>query len=441
MNPLKHLSFGSLRHGLSSVFHDLPDLRQPGKVNYPLHDALMSGFACMFFQDPSLLQLQQRLEEAKHRNNLHTLFGIHETPESTQMRTVIDQVESHHFRPIFPTYLSRLQRGKHLDQFELFPGLHLCPIDGTQYFSSPHIHCQNCLTMTHQNGTTTYAHKVIQAGIMHPDHRQVIPLMPEEINNRDGGTKQDCEVNAAKRLLPKIRQDYPDLGIVLAGDSLFSQQPFISDVGSANMHDIFVAKPTDHICMMAWIDTYGVSRMQEKHIVDDQGRQHIYTWLHDVPLNGQKDTLRVNYLDYRIMACDKDGNERIIYHNSWVTDITITHENVGLLSRAGRCRWKIENECFNTLKNQGYHIEHNYGHGSNHLCFHFYLLTLVAFYVHQVLELTDGLYQSCRQKFGSKTHRWETLRSYSKILIFETWDQLLDFAYQPSKYDVSFHPP
>ncbi len=276
---------------------------------------------------------------------------------------------------------------------------------------------------------------------MHPDQRQVIPLMPEEINNRDGGTKQDCEVNAAKRLLPKIRQDYPDLGIVLAGDSLFSKQPFISDVGSANMHYIFVAKPTDHICMMAWIDTYGVSRMQEKHIIDDQGRQHIYTWLNDVPLNGQKDTLRVNYLDYRIMACDKDGNARIIYHNSWVTDITITHENVGLLSRAGRCRWKIENECFNTLKNQGYHIEHNYGHGSNHLCFNFYLLTLVAFYVHQVLELTDGLYQSCRQKFGSKTHMWETLRSYIKILIFETWDHLLDFAYQPSKYDLSFHPP
>ncbi len=144
MHPTRHLSFGSLRHALSSLFYHLPDPRQPGKVDYPLHDALMSGFACMFFQDPSLLHFQQRLEEDKHRNNLHTLFGIHDTPESTQMRTIIDQVESHHFRAIFPTYLSRLQRGKHLDQFELFPGLHLCPIDGTQYFSSPHIHCQSC---------------------------------------------------------------------------------------------------------------------------------------------------------------------------------------------------------------------------------------------------------------------------------------------------------
>jgi hypothetical protein len=63
------------------------------------------------------------------------------------------------------------------------------------------------------------------------------------------------------------------------------------------MHDIFVAKSTDHICMMAWLDTYGVSQMPEKHMVDEKGHQHIYTWLNDVPLNGQKDTLRVNYLD------------------------------------------------------------------------------------------------------------------------------------------------
>jgi hypothetical protein len=441
MNPTRHLSFGSLRQALSSLFQDLPDARQAGKVDYSLHDALMSGFACMFFQDPSLLHFQRRLEEAQHRNNLHTLFGIHETPESTQMRDLIDQVDSSHFRPIFPTYFSRLGRGKHLEQFELFPGFYLCPLDGTQYFSSEHIHCRNCLTTTHSNGTTTYSHKVIQVGLMHPDQRQVMPLMPEEISNRDGGTKQDCEVNAAKRLLPKIRQDYPDLGLVLAGDSLFSKQPFISDVGSANMHYIFVAKPTDHICMMAWLDAYGVSRMQDMHLVDEKGRQHIYRWLNDVPLTGQKNTLRVNYLDYHIVSRDKDGNEGIVYHNSWVTDIVITHENVVLLVHAGRCRWKIENECFNTLKNQGYHIEHNYGHGSNHLCFNFYLLTLLAFYVHQIFELTDGLYQDCRQKFGSKAHMWETLRSYIKILVFDTWDHLLDFAHTPSKYDLAFHPP
>src|SRR4051812_27226460 len=94
-----------------------------------------------------------------------------------------------------------------------------------------------------------------------------------------------------KRTIPRLSVELP--GLVIAGDSLFSKQPFISDVGSANMHYIFVAKPTDHICMMAWLDTYGVSRMPEKHMVDEKGHQHIYTWLNDVPLNGHKDTLRV----------------------------------------------------------------------------------------------------------------------------------------------------
>ena len=76
-----------------------------------------------------------------------------------------------------------------------------------------------------------------------------------------------------------------------------------------------------------------------------------------------------------------------------------------------------------------------------HLCFNFYLLTLLAFYFHQIFELTDGLYQDCRQKFGSKVHMWETLRSYIKILVFDTWEHLLDFAYTPSNYNLSLHPP
>ena len=143
MNPTRHRSFGSLRHALSSLFQHLPDPRQPGKVDDALHEALLSGLACMFFQDPSLLQFQQRLEEEQHRHNRHTVCGIHATPESTQMRELIDQGDRHHFRPIVPTYFSRLQRGKHLEQCELCPGLHLCSIDGTPSCSSQPSHGPN----------------------------------------------------------------------------------------------------------------------------------------------------------------------------------------------------------------------------------------------------------------------------------------------------------
>ena len=130
----------------------------------------------------------------------------------------------------------------------------------------------------------------------------------------------------------------------------------------------------------------------------------------------------------------KDGSEKITFRSSWITDLTIDKTNVELLTKVGRSRWKIENECFNTLKNQGYAAEHNYGHGENHLAFNFYLLTLIAFLFHQVFELTDRMYQACRKKFGSKTHMWETLRAYVKIFVFSTWDMLLDFALDPGKY-------
>ena len=101
--------------------------------------------------------------------------------------------------------------------------------------------------------------------------------------------------------------------------------------------------------------------------------------------------------------------------------------------KAGRSRWKIENECFNTLKNQGYCIDHSYGHGEN-LSFNFYLLTLIAFAFHQVFELTDKLYQMCRIAAGSKKNLWNELRAYIKILVFDTWEALLAFALNPEHY-------
>ena len=81
-------------------------------------------------------------------------------------------------------------------------------------------------------------------------------------------------------------------------------------------------------------------------------------------------------------------------------------------------------------------MEHNYGHGQKHLAFNFYLLTLLAFFMHQIFELTDGNYQACRKKLGSKKHLWETIRAYIKILVFDTWDLLLEFVLVPTLYRV-----
>ena len=357
------------------------------------------------------------------------------------MREVIDEVDSTQLRPVFEDYFSRLQRGKHLEQYQLFPGFYLCVLDATQYFSSPTVPCSNCLTAEHKNGDITYSHKVLQAAIMHPDMRQVIPLMPEEIRNGDGNIKQDCEINAAKRLVPKVRKDHPRLGIIFGGDGLFSHQPFISEVLAVDGHYILVAKPDDHTFMMEWIEACEPEDMGRLRITDVKGRIHIYEWVNDVPLTGAGNSIRVNFFRYQLICKDKTGQEKVTYKNNWVTDFVITESTIITLVKAGRCRWKIENECFNTLKNQGYYLEHNYGHGLKNLCFNFYLLNLLAFYFHQIFELTCRLYHACRKKFGSKRNLWENLRVSIRLIVFADWEQLLTFALVPDEHRLACQTP
>jgi hypothetical protein len=429
MKIKKHLNFTALRKNLSETFKSIPDWRQQTKLSISLHDALMSGFACMHFQDLSLLQFQKRMQEEQHRNNLATLFDVKVIPKETQMREIIDGVSSDYLRPIFRDFYLRLQRGKHLEPYQILPGMYYYPIDGSEFYSSKEVYCTQCLTKEHKADSKTYSHQVLQGGIMHPDCSQVIPFMPEQIVNSDGATKQDCEMNAAKRLVTRLHSEFPQLNLLIGGDALFSKQPLIEEVLKHHRHYLFGAKPSDHKYMMEWLGAYdGLNQIE---FVDEKKRQHCYEWMNDVPLNGQKDSVRVNFLRCTITGKNKAGKQEILYKNSWVTDLLIEETNVKTLVKAGRCRWKNENEVFNVMKNQGYCMEHNYGHGKRNLAFNFYLLTLLAFFFHQIFELTDRQYQACRKKFGSKRHLWEKLRSWIDILIFETWEALLEFTLTP----------
>jgi hypothetical protein len=250
-----------------------------------------------------------------------------------------------------------------------------------------------------------------------------------------GGTKQDCEMNAAKRFVSQVKEGFPRLGLIIGGDSLFSRQPIIELILSKKMHYLFVAKSSDHTYLMDYIEAY--KELPSFSFEDDKGRTHVYEWMNDVPLNGREDSIKVNFFRCFVIGLDKEGNEKVVYKNSWVTDLTVSEMVIKTLVKAGRCRWKSENEVFNVMKNHGYCMERNYGHGKKNLCFNFYLLTLLAFFMHQIFELTDTLYKKCRVKFGSKRHMWETLRAYIKIIVYDSWESLLGFSLKPTKYVLS----
>jgi hypothetical protein len=439
---LKHLSFRRLREGLTYSFRDIPDRRQTSKIDHSIHDVVMSGFAMMYFQDRSLLQFQERLRTDWGHSNLETLFGVESIPKETQMRTVLDGLDREQFRPAFKNFAHRLQRGKHLEQFQMYDGSYLAVIDGTEYFSSKSLSCAACLEKNHKDGSKTYFHQILQGAIVHPCLRQVIPLMPEEIRNTDGADKQDCEINAGKRFLRQLRRDHPHMKITIGGDGLNSKQPFIEAIRAERMNFILVAKSDDHKIMMEWIgEQRQLGEVKIKRVDDDKGRTHVYEWINKVPLNGNKETTEVNFFSYRILTPDENGKKEVTFKYSWVTDFAVTSNNVEELVRAGRARWKIENECFNTLKNQGYAIEHNYGHGSQNLSFNFLLLTLLAFFCHQIAELTDRLYQECRKKLGSKIELWGNVRAYIKVFVFESWEMLFQFVLSPKSFQPTLIKP
>lgn len=414
-----HLSFDALRGAFSTHLRQVNDPRLQGRCQHSLHDAFMSGFACMFFQDPSMAEFQRRMEELNQCNNLRQLFDVGSIPKASQLRDMIDETESESLRPIFKDFFSRLQRGKHLKDFQILPNHYICGIDGVYHHSSEKINCDHCLVKNHRNGAVSYSHGVLQGALMHPDQKQVIPLMPEPIANTDGQKKQDCEINATKRFIVKLKQDHPRLGLIITGDGLFSKAPMIQHVLAHGMHYLFVAKPTDHTYMMDWLAEYPHLPCVEIH--DDKGRAHHFRYKNQVPLNGRANAPLVNYLHYQIV----DDTGRVVFKNSWVTDIEITRDNIRALARGGRCRWKIENECFNTLKNQGYHLEHNFGHGKKHLSHNMYLLTLLSFYFHQIFELSDPAYQQCRRIFVAKVSLWEAFRAVMRYFIHENWHQMM----------------
>jgi hypothetical protein len=426
----KHLSADALYALLRSGFEEIPDHRGR-KSPIPLPDALMSAFAMFSLKDPSLLAFDERRRDG----NLRNLYGITHVPCDTRMREILDPVEPWRLRPSFNNVLRQLQRGKALEPYVFYEECYLLSLDGTGYFSSPCIHCESCLEKVNkQTGEVTYHHQMLAAVLMHPDHREVIPLAPEPIQKQDGSSKNDCERNAAKRLLRQIRSEHPHLRLIVVEDGLASNGPHIRELLDLDMHFLLGAKPGDHPFLWEEVlAAFEADRVTTISWTNEEGRLCEIAFVNDVPLNETHEDLRVNWLQYIEYGVDGHAQKQF----TWVTDLRISRQNARWLVRGGRCRWKIENETFNTLKNQGYHYEHNYGHGEKNLSVVFAMLMMLAFLVDQVQQLCCPLFQAVLKRLGSKRALWDRQRSHFRHFTFKSMRHL----YQVMLYDLAKEVP
>ena len=415
----KDLSADALFHQIRSGLDKIPDPRK-GEANIPLGDALMSGFAMFSLKDPSLLAFDERRDDPN--DNFRTIYGIDRVPCDTQMRAILDPVNPEHLRPLFGDVFRRLQRGKGLERFVYLDGHYLISLDGTSYFSSTKIHCSSCLEKHHRGGGITYSHQMLGATLVHPDRKEVIALAPEPIIKQDGQTKNDCERNATRRWLKHFRQEHPRLPVIIVEDGLAANAPHLRDLAEAGVHYIIGVKPGDHTFLFQRLrDADEAGHTQHLTQFDPaSGILHHLRWHHAVPLNESNLDTLVNVLEY--WEIHADGT---MQYFSWITDFTLTPDNVYDVMRGGRARWKIENETFNTLKNQGYNLEHNFGHGEKNLSVVLALLMFLAFLVDQVQQLCCPVFQAAWHKLHSKRHLWEEIRNCFRLLLFNSMTELL----------------
>ena len=417
--------FSKLLGSLEAVGGIIPDKRRSGgNLTYQLLDAIKSAFVVFFFQHPSLPDFQRAMKKRKKRNNVQTIFGAVKIPSDNQIRTLLDGIEPGLLGEAFAKNVRIADEHKALEPYRVLDGGVLLALDGMWHYSSQEIHCEHCLHRTHE-GKTTYYHSAVAAAIVRPGSTSVIPVTAEPIMNSDGQQKQDCELEAGKRWLSAHGEAYQWLGATLLGDDLYSNQPFCEMVMEKKMSFIFTCRPDSH----KWLtETVEHSFLEEKVVKKWTGRSNqvsTYLWINGVPLRDSKDALMVNYL-YLQTRNEKTGE--VGYTNSWVTDKKITAENVEHLASCGRVRWKIENEHHNVLKNRGYHLEHNFGHGKQHACQIFLLLNLLAFQFHTILELCDGDYRKARASFGRRDSYFQHMQAALRYALHESWRDFLLFV-------------
>ncbi|MBM3611296.1 MAG: transposase [Alphaproteobacteria bacterium] len=389
-------------------------------------DCLMSGLALFTFKFPSLLQFDEATrEEGVLGKNIKTLFELnHSAPSDTYMRERLDAIDFAVSRTAFTKIFGLLQRSHLLDHFQ-FMGRYLISLDGTGVFSSSSVHCSNCCVKEHRNGSKTYYHQILGAALVHPDQKVVYPLAPEPIMKEDGNQKNDCERNATKRWVQDFKREHPHLKATILADGLACNEPLIRLLRENNLSYILVCKEGDHTYLKDWIEALGPEDMVQKQTVSSKGT-YAYSLMKDVPLKDGPNTLRTTVVSFQ--ETTPTSTRKWL----WVTDLDVTLANVEEFTKGARSRWKIENETFNTLKNQGYQFEHNFGHGNKYLHRVLTSLMMLAFFIDQCLQSVNKRFQAALERLGRKRALWDRMRNSIFHWILPDFETL---------YHLIAHPP
>jgi hypothetical protein len=412
----------SLLAGLRAVCATFPDPRKGRRGNIAMADFGLSAFALFFMQSASFLAFQRALEKGHGRSNCQSLFGIEKIPSDNYIRDMLDAADPALLQPCFERLEQLLAAPPLRAAFGRLGERTLIAWDGTEYFCSQKLGCPHCLRRKRANGTIESYHTMWAATAVAPGHSKVVPLFPEFIAPQDGAEKQDCERNAVKRWHGKHGERLRPLRPVYLGDDLFACQPIVKMLADSGDDFIFTAKQTSHKALYDFIDGAEPERHVETIRKGKAVETRRYRWIEGVPLRDGKDAALANWIGFEIF----DRNGRVKYSIAWVTSLPVNQHSVAEIAACGRARWKIENETFNVMKNHGYELEHNFGHGETFLAMTLAALNLLAFAWHSALDLIEPKWQAARHAAAKRSTFFAHILTLTTYIVFPSWPAFLE---------------
>ncbi len=433
------LSLDKIMRQFQESWQSLPDKRKPNNnTQYEVSDATLSAFSVFFMQSASFLAHQRDMHKRKGKENVSTLFEVSKIASDNQTRNILDAINPTHFQADFKWVYENLAESGCLVAFEDYQNTYLVALDGVSFHSSEKINCDNCTHRQDRAGTVHYYHSALLPVMVKPDSPHVISLCPEFIVPQDGHEKQDCERAAVKRWLLQHHGDYQAHQVTFLGDDLYANHPLCQLIEEAyQQFFVFVCKPTSHSTLYERLasleEAEGLETRQERHWNGRYGEIWSYRFANQLPLRSGEDAHLVNWLELTITH-EKSGKQ--LYHNSWVTNHSITAKNMAHLAKVGRTRWKVENENINILKTKGYNLNHNFGHGKSHLANVFFSLNILAFLVHTALHLLNAPYRLLRDTLAVRRTFFNDLKALTRYMVFDSWQSLFEFMMEGLELDL-----
>ena len=403
---------------LNQWIEEMKDPRNGSYTVYTQSDYFFMGILKNVCSVESMRQMEERFNEDACIDTLRILSGnqeLKEMPNYGSLNAYLERLSPKDLSGLRRKMVKTLLRGKQFYRGRLLGKYWRVILDGTGLYSFQERHCENCLCSTYkdENGKKRkyYYHKVLEAKLILGDGL-VISLGTEFIENeKEDVEKQDCEINAAKRLLGRLKEEYPRLPVCIQGDALYAVEPMMGLCRKNHWSYIFTQKETrQKVVGRDYKDLEAEDLNEVKSISREEGSGRFYNGIGEI--SGKKEA--INIFEYSYEQETRDGVTQNCFQ--WITDLEVTKRNLEELVEAGRGRWKIENEGFNNQKNGIYRIEHLNSRNRTAMKNH-YLLTQIADLIMQLYLAWSPLVREIQQSIKSTSSR--LLESFRRQTVTE----------------------